>query len=255
MSDRVFATYEALWGELMFVMHDDDHLRIVNRGRADWLESLGVPGRRVLDLGSGNGYFDVELGRRGYAVVAVEQVRTVVESARQRVDGETVDFIPSDLRQIDFPDVSFDAITLFGLVGLMSRDDDTALLAECYDWLVPGGWLVVDCDTDLATTHTTEDDHPLGVVRWQWTNDPETRTNILTPELLRADGVTVGLKDPIDETRGDHEGLRRYIYPKQELATTLTTIGFSVEPVGHYVQHVYPGTGPQSYMLKATRKA
>jgi SAM-dependent methyltransferase len=253
MGDRVFATYEALWGELMFAMHDRDHLRSVNRGRADWFESLGLPGRRVLDLGSGNGYFDVELGRRGYHVVAVDQVGTVVEAARQQVDGEDVEFITSDLRQIDFADGSFDAIALFGLAGLMSRDDDKTLLTRCYDWLAPSGWLVVDCDIDLAGTHTTETEHRLGVIQWQWTSDPETRTNILTPELHRSDGVIVALKDTIDRTRGDHEGLRRYIYPDKDLAMMLGTLGFTVESVDHYVQHVFPGTPPESYMLRAIR--
>lgn len=49
MSDWVFESYGVLWGELMFVMHDADHLRDVNRGRADWFASLDLPGLRVLD--------------------------------------------------------------------------------------------------------------------------------------------------------------------------------------------------------------
>ena len=253
MPDRVFEDYESLWGQLMFVMHDPDHLEFVNSGRADWFESLEMPGKRVLDLGAGNGYFDLELGRRGYDVTAVDQVGSVVEAARRLRRDETVDFQVSDLRDLSFDPGSFDAITLFGVVGLMSVDADTRLLRDCYQWLAPGGSLLADCDIDLAESETIDFDHALGLIQWHWTSDPETRTNVLTPELHRTDGVTVGLKDPIDPSRGDHEGLHRYIYPKEQLAETLGSIGYVVTEVGHPVQHVFPETEPERYMLKATR--
>lgn len=253
MSVRVFETYESLWGELMFVMHDPEHLRFVNAGRADWFESLDPPGRRVLDLGAGNGYFDLELGRRGYDVTAVDQVGPVIEAAEQLRTDETVEFMVSDLRETSFEEASFDAITLFGVVGLMSVKDDKQLLGDCYRWLSPGGMVVVDCDIDLAVTETTEAEHELGLIRWHWTSDSETRTNMLTPTLHRDDGVTVGLKDPIDPARGDHEGLHRYIYPKNELAELLTETGFDVAEVGHFVQFVFPDSPPGAYMLKAAR--
>ena len=253
MNDRLFASYEDLWGELMFVMHDPEHLRFVNNGRADWFESLDIPGRRVLDLGSGNGYFDLELGRRGYEVVAVDQVGTVVEAARQLLDDEPVEFIISDLRDVEFEEETFDAVTLFGVTGMLSVEDDTRLLEDCFNWLEPGGSLVVDSDIDMAERETIEAEHELGLIKWNWSSDPETRTNMLTPELHRADGVIVGLKDPVDPARGDHEGLHRYIYPKDELTGILTSIGFSVAEVGHYVQYVFPESEPERYMLKATR--
>jgi len=251
MPGRVYEDYASLWGELMFVMHDPEHLRLVNSGRADWFEALGTPGRRVLDLGAGNGYFDLELGRRGYEVTAVDQVGPVVEAARQLRRDEPVDFLVSDLRETVFGAGAFDAITLFGVVGLMSVEDDTHLLGDCFRWLVRGGVLVVDCDTDLAGTETIDAEHELGLIQWHWTSKPETRTNILTPELHRRDGVTVSLKDPIDSSRGDHEGLHRYIYPREELTDMLKAVGFNVTEVGHYAQHVYPDSTPEAYMLKA----
>ena len=253
MPDRVFEDYASLWGELMFVMHDPEHLRFVNEGRADWFESLDPPGRRVLDLGAGNGYFDVELGRRGYQVTAVDQVRPVIEAAKLLPTDETVEFVVSDLRETSFEESSFDAITLFGVVGLMSVEDDKRLLSDCYQWLSPGGVFVLDCDTELAETETIEAEHELGLIEWHWTSEAKTRTNMLTPTLHRKDGVIVGLRDPIDPQRGDHEGLHRYIYPQGELTELLSAIGFMVSEVGHFVQHVFPDEPPGAYMLKATR--
>ncbi len=251
MRARVLASYEQLWGELMFVMYDPEYLRSVNSGRADWFESLEPTGRRILDLGAGNGYFDLELGRRGYDVVAVDQVRPVVETAQRLRMDEPVDFIVSDLRDINFEEGSFDTVTMFGVTGMLSVEEDTQLLTDCFSWLTPGGSLLLDSDIHLAETETIETEHELGTIRWNWTSDPDTRTNMLTPELERKDGVVVGLKDPVDPARGDHEGLHRYIYPKEELTEILASIGFQVTEVGHYVQHVFPESEASSYMLKA----
>jgi ubiquinone/menaquinone biosynthesis C-methylase UbiE len=237
----------------MFVMHDPEHLVFVNAGRADWFESLEPPGWRVLDLGAGNGYFDLELGRRGYEVTAVDRVGSVIEAARRLRTDETVEFVVSDLRETSFGEASFDVITLFGVVGLMSVEDDTHLLRDCYRWLAPGGVILADSDTELAETETTEAEHEFGLIKWNWTSDPGTRTNMLTPELHRKDGVLVGLKDPVDAARGDHEGLHRCIYPKEELAKLLSRIGFEVTEVGHFVQYVFPDSDAGAYMLKATR--
>ncbi|MEA1903914.1 MAG: methyltransferase domain-containing protein [Actinomycetota bacterium] len=253
MSDRVYETYDSLWGVLMFVMHDPDHLSSVNEGRADWFESLGLGGQRVLDLGSGNGYFDLALGNRGYQVVAVDQVAPVFEAAQALASDEPVEFIASDLRHLDFGAGSFDAVTMFGVSGLMSIEHDIRLMENCYRWLAPGGHLLVDSDIELADTQTITAQHDLGAIRWNWTSDADTRTNMLTPELHRNDGVVVGLRDPIDLTRGDHEGLHRYIYPKDDLTGLLTSIGFTVETTPHYTEYVFPNETPGSYMLKASR--
>lgn len=253
MAAHVFETYEGLWGELMFVMHDQDHLRFVNKGRADWFESVVVQGQRVLDLGSGNGYFDLELGRRGYEVVAVDRVARIVDAARQMQADEFVEFVASDLREVQFDRGSFDAVTMFGVLGLMSVEDDTALMERCFEWLRPGGSLLADCDTTLAETQTIEAEHEFGVIKWNWTSDAATRTNMLTPELHRKDGAVVGLRDPIDPARGDHVGLHRYIYPEELLTDILASLGYVVENIGHYVQYVFPETTPESYMIKATR--
>lgn len=251
MGDHIYETYDSLWGKLMFVMHEPEHLQFVNEGRADWFESLSIGGQRVRDLGSGNEYFDLELGRRGYEVVAVDQVAAIVNAAKQKQADDSVEFVTSDLRHVQFDPNSFDVVTMFGLLGLMSVEDDRALLARCVDWLRPGGSLLADCDIELAETHTIEAEHDLGVIKWNWTSDPTSRTNKLTPELHQKNGTVVGLRDPIEPSRGDHIGLHRYIYPEEQLTEMLHSLGYLVETIGHYVPYVFRKTTAGSYMIKA----
>lgn len=247
---RVGETYEGLWGELMFVMHDVDYLWRVNEGRADWVESLDLGSElRVLDLGCGNGILDVALARRGHTVVGVDQVRTVIDLARAQVKNEPVTFLVSDLRRVSFDIDAFDLVLMFGLVGLMSRADDALMFRRAHSWLRPDGSCLIDSDLELAATETSEVEHELGTVYWHWTSDPPTRTNRLSPELHRGDGVIVELRDPIDPSRGDHTGLHRYIYPPEELEQLLRERGFTSTRVGHYLEFVFPEVKPEAYML------
>ena len=253
MSGRVFETYDGVWGELMFVMHDIDYLWRVNEGRADWVESLDLGGGlRVLDLACGNGILDIALARRGHTVVGVDQVRPVIELARAHVKDEPVTFLVNDLRGVSFDVGEFDLVMMFGLVGLMSQADDAMLFQRVCSWLRPGGSCLLDCDLELAATQTIEMENELGMVYWHWTSDQATRTNRLTPELHRVDGTIVELRDPINPSRGGHTGLHRYIYPPEELEQLLLEGGLASRRIGHFHEYVFPEIKPGAYMLQAT---
>jgi len=250
MSDRVAETYESLWGGLMFVMHDIDYLWQVNKGRADWVESLGLgAGLRVLDLGCGNGILDIALARRGHTVIGVDRVASVIDAARRAVTSEPVEFIASDLRDVDFPAGRFDLVMMFGLVGLMSITDDRSLLRRSRRWLSDEGRLLVDGDLELAEEESSQSEHPDGVIHWHWTSDPVTRTNHLQPELHRPDGTIIELRDPIDPARGDHPGLVRYIYQPGDLIQLVEETGFTVRQIGHFLEHVFPDQEPDRFTL------
>jgi SAM-dependent methyltransferase len=252
-TQRKEETYESLWGELMFGASDPDQAWRANEGRADWFETLGLGDRlNVLDLGCGNGFLDYELARRGHSVTGVDQVQSVLDTARI-LGPEPVQFIFSDLRELDFDTDSFDVVLMFGLLGLMSISDDTALLRKTLRWMRPNGTLLADCDLELAETQTLKEPHPDGVIYWNWTSDEQTRTNQLTPELHRNDGVIVGLRDPIDPQRVEHIGLHRHVYRRSELSGRLEEVGFTVEATDHFLEYVFPDTAPESFMLLASR--
>lgn len=250
MTKRIGETYDGLWGELMVFMHDMDYLWQTNEGRADWLESLGFGGGlRILDLGCGNGLLDIALARRGHVVTGVDSVASVLARARRHVEHESVDFLDSDLRVLELPSNHFDLVLMFGLVGLMSVEDDRTLLQRARHWLKEGGKLLVESDLNLAEEQRIESDHPDGVVQWNWSSDPKTRTNVLLPELHRTDGTIVELRDPIDPKRGNHAGLLRYLYPPAELEECLQQAGFVPKRIGHFLEYVFPEADRDRYML------
>jgi len=99
---------------------------------------------RLLDVGSGLGFFLSEMENRGWEVTGVEISQKAMDYARN-VLGVTVHTGP--LGKIGFPGNHFDAVTAFYVIEHLS--DPMAFLKECYRILKPGGLLL------LRYPHTT----------------------------------------------------------------------------------------------------
>jgi ubiquinone/menaquinone biosynthesis C-methylase UbiE len=85
----------------------------VNRLVQDLLDSIGdVRGKRVLDLGTGNGFLAVLLAKLGADVVAVDISEAQLDIARQRaqLSDAKVDFRKTSADVLDFPDETFDVV-------------------------------------------------------------------------------------------------------------------------------------------------
>jgi len=99
---------------------------------------------RLLDVGSGFGFFIAEMKNRGWEAVGIEISQKALDYARN-VLGLTVH--PGPLEKVDFPDNHFDAVTGFYIIEHLSLPK--AFLRECYRILKPGGLLL------LRYPHTT----------------------------------------------------------------------------------------------------
>ncbi len=110
-----------------------------------WVITESVPrGRfpRVLDIGTGPGFFAVGLARRGYEVTAVDYTEAMLDEARQNA-GELEDaitFARMDAHSLDLPDDSFDAIVTRNLTWNLERPQDA--YADWLRVLRPGGVLL-----------------------------------------------------------------------------------------------------------------
>ena len=99
---------------------------------------------RLLDVGTGFGFFVAEIKNKGWEGTGVEISQRALDYARN-VLGLTVHSGP--LEKVGFPDNRFDAVTGFYIIEHLPFPK--ALLTECYRILKPGGLLL------LRYPHTT----------------------------------------------------------------------------------------------------
>jgi SAM-dependent methyltransferase len=99
---------------------------------------------RLLDVGTGFGFFPFEMKKRGWVAAGVEISQKAIDYARD-VLGLTI--LCGPLEKADFPDSDFDAVTAFYVVEHLSHP--MVFLRECHRILKPGGLLL------LRYPHTT----------------------------------------------------------------------------------------------------
>ncbi len=100
------------------------------------LDAAGVTtGTRLLDLACGPGELSGRAARRGARVTGVDFTPEMLAIARERWPG--VEFRSGDAQALEFPDASFDAVTMSFLLGHLAYPDRG--LAEARRVLAPGG--------------------------------------------------------------------------------------------------------------------
>jgi len=152
----------------------------VRRWMLRWLEvprvldGVDLPaGARVLEIGCGDGYGALLLRRRAPAaeVVAVDLDAAMLRHARRMLarpprslhDAGTrpVSLVCGDATALAFPDASFDAVVLFGMLHHVTRWREA--VREVYRVLAPGGV--------FAMEEALLSDRPLWLNRW-WGHVP-----------------------------------------------------------------------------------
>ena len=98
-------------------------------------------GGRVLDLGCGSGEPIARLFiERGWQATGVDFSAAMLDLAARRVPQMTR--IQADMRELDLPEASFDAVVLIYSLFHVPRDEHPALFAKLLRWLRPGGRLL-----------------------------------------------------------------------------------------------------------------
>jgi SAM-dependent methyltransferase len=143
------------------------------RALARLLARYGVPAGRVLDVGSGFGFFLRALEEAGYEPYGLE----VSEYARDRAREYTSAPIVTQTAESEFPfdENYFDAVTMFDVIEHVA--DYRSMLAECKRTLRPGGRILI------ATPSAHSIARFLLGRRWSWHKDP-THVHMFTPRSL-----------------------------------------------------------------------
>lgn len=112
-----------------------------------WLAELGkyLPAGRalkILDVGTGTGYFAILLGRQGHEVIGIDLTEAMLEEAkRNAADFQvTAKFIRMDAQKTEFPDEYFDAVVTRNLTWTLP--DPAAAYREWYRVLKKDGILL-----------------------------------------------------------------------------------------------------------------
>lgn len=92
---------------------------LATRQRQVWLENLRehLPGKKpeetkILDIGTGPGFFAIILAQAGYQVTAVDYTEEMLKEARHNAGNlaEKIQWMQMDAQNLEFPDQTFDAV-------------------------------------------------------------------------------------------------------------------------------------------------
>jgi ubiquinone/menaquinone biosynthesis C-methylase UbiE len=100
-----------------------------------------LPGKRILDVAFGSGRDTRFFLDQGLDVQGVELAQIFIDILRKKVD---IPLYKMDMRQMDFPDNSFDGIWCCSAFVHLPRADALPTLKEFHRVLRPGGILYVD---------------------------------------------------------------------------------------------------------------
>lgn len=98
---------------------------------------------RVLDVGTGPGFYAIILAERGYHVTAVDLSEKMLDQARQNAGilADRIEFIRMDAQALEFPDESFDAVVTRNLTW--NLPDPVRAYGEWRRVLRPGGTALI----------------------------------------------------------------------------------------------------------------
>lgn len=122
-------------------------VELANIKRARWLKKIMEyapqrPVLRVLDIGTGPGFFAVTLALAGHRVTAVDMTEAMLEQARANAAHYevNVEFVSADVHQLPFADSQFDLIVMRNVTWNLA--EPLRAYREWHRLLTPGGRLL-----------------------------------------------------------------------------------------------------------------
>lgn len=129
-------------------------------GAGEWreLEKLlpDFHGRRVLDLGCGYGWHCQYAAEHGAAcVLGTDISQKMLEAARARNPGPSIEYRQAAMEELRFPDGSFDVV--LSSLAFHYVKDFRPLVRSISRWLTPGGGFVFSVEHPVFTAYGSQD--------------------------------------------------------------------------------------------------
>ncbi|MDE2481727.1 MAG: class I SAM-dependent methyltransferase [bacterium] len=118
-------------------------------------------GKRILDVGSGEGYGAALLAQSARFVTGIDSNGEIVAGARIRYARENLDFVAADATNLPFDDATFDMVTCFETLEHLANQ--TELVAELHRVLSPGGMLLISSPNKAVYTDRHGNQNPFHV--------------------------------------------------------------------------------------------
>jgi 2-polyprenyl-3-methyl-5-hydroxy-6-metoxy-1,4-benzoquinol methylase len=183
---------------------------------------LSLRGRRVLDLGCGNGCYTKEMARRAQSVIGVD-----LELSNLTYFQVPIPRLLSIGENLPFRSSSFDIVTMIEV--LEHTADDHAVLAECYRILRPGGYLALFVPNKLYPMES----HPCHIAK-------------------HSIGRNIPFVSWLPDSLRKHFCFAR-IYSQRRLLRMTREKGFTVEKVGYIYPPIDTFPLPQKLKLSYRR--
>ncbi len=146
---RTVAVYDSIADAYSVAMNDytPDEERIK-------FTKLITPGGMILDLGCAAGRDSIYYSSKGFQTVGVDLSEKLLAIARQKAPQLT--FLQQDVRDLRFPDTSFDGIWACAIFLHLIQSEIKLAIKRCYTLLKPNGTLFVMMKNGKGETDVTE---------------------------------------------------------------------------------------------------
>ena len=163
--------------------------------KAVWVGEQVPLGGSVLELGCGTGLPAAAALASTTQYLGLDISPQMVSLARRNVPGG--EFRVEDMRGVEFPDQSFDAVIAFHSIVHVPTADQPALFRRLFRWLRPAGILVATLGT-TADEETDQDWLGAGPMHWSSLGAPAYRS------LVAECGFEVITDEIAPQLEGDH---------------------------------------------------
>jgi len=90
------------------------------------LEIVDFSGKKVLDIGCGDGTYTIELFDRGQpsSIIGIDPAQAAIEIAKQKIENRSIEFVVENAYELSYSDNSFDIAYLRGVLHHMDQPID-----------------------------------------------------------------------------------------------------------------------------------